>query len=91
MPKLAGRKKVKTDKRDAALIARCLVHRDYSPVHIPTEQDEQVKEFIQMRQNHKLALKKVEQQILAFACDITIGMTQPKIIGPWYICSGSDP
>lgn len=66
MPKLAGRKKVKTDKRDAALIARCLVHRDYSPVHIPTEQDEQVKEFIQMRQNHKLALKKVEQQILAF-------------------------
>ena len=65
MPKPAGKKKVKTDKRDAALIARCLAHRDYSPVHIPTEQDEQVKEYIRMRQDHKIALKKVKQQILA--------------------------
>ncbi len=61
-----GKKKMKTDKRDAALIARCLAHRDYSPVHVPTEQDEQVKEFIRMRADHKLALKKVKQQILAF-------------------------
>ncbi|MBR5348618.1 MAG: IS110 family transposase [Lachnospiraceae bacterium] len=61
-----GRKKVKTDKRDAALIARCLAHHDYSPVHIPTEQDEQTKEFLRMRDDHKLALKKVKQQILSF-------------------------
>lgn len=66
MPKVSGKKKVKTDKRDAALIARCLAHRDYSPVHIPTQQDEQVKEYIRMRQDHKLALKKVKQQIVAF-------------------------
>ena len=66
MSKPTGRKKVKTDKRDAALIARCLAHHDYSPVHIPTEQDEQVKEYIRMRQDHKLALKKIKQQILAF-------------------------
>ena len=61
-----GRKKVKTDGRDAALIARCLTHHDYSPVHIPTEQDEQTKEFIRMRDDHKIALKKVKQQILSF-------------------------
>ena len=61
-----GKKKVKTDKRDAALIARCLAHHDYSPVHIPTEQDEQTKEYIRMRDDHKLALKKVKQQILSF-------------------------
>ena len=61
-----GRKKVKTDKRDAALIARCLAHHDYSPVHIPTEQDEQTKEYIRMRDDHMLALKKVKQQILSF-------------------------
>ena len=61
-----GKKKVKTDKRDAALIARCLAHHDYSPVHIPTDKDEQVKEFIRMRDDHKLALKKVKQQILSF-------------------------
>lgn len=66
MVKSAKNKKVKTDKRDAALIARCLAHHDYSPVHIPTEQDEQVKEYIRMRQDHKLALKKVKQQILSF-------------------------
>jgi len=61
-----GKKKVKTDKRDAALIARCLAHNDYSPVHIPTDQDEQTKEYIRMRDDHKLALKKVKQQILSF-------------------------
>ncbi len=66
MSKPSGKKKVKTDKRDAALIARCLAHHDYSPVHVPTDQDEQVKEYIRMRQDHKLALKKVKQQILAF-------------------------
>ncbi len=66
MPVPAGKKKIKTDKRDAAHIARCLAHRDYSPVNIPTEKDEQVREFIRMRDDHKLALKKVKQQILAF-------------------------
>ena len=66
MPQQRGGKKVKTDKRDAALIARCLAHHDYSAVHIPTEQDEQTKEYIRMRDDHKLALKKVKQQILSF-------------------------
>jgi len=61
-----GKKKVKTDKRDAALIARCLAHHDYSPVHVPTDEDEQTKEYIRMRDDHKLALKKVKQQILSF-------------------------
>lgn len=61
-----GKKKIKTDKRDAALIARCLAQHNYSPVHIPTEQDEEIKEYIRMRDDHKLALKKVKQQILSF-------------------------
>jgi len=66
MAKPVGKKKVKTDKLDAALIARSLAHHDYSPVHIPTDKDEQVKEFIRMRSDHKIALKKVKQQISAF-------------------------
>lgn len=66
MVRPAGKKKVKTDKRDAALIARCLAHHDYSPVHVPTSQDEQVKEYLRMRQDHKLALKKIKQQIISF-------------------------
>lgn len=61
-----SRKRVKTDKRDAELIARCLAHHDYSPVHIPTEQDDQTKEYIRMRDDHKLELKKLKQRILSF-------------------------
>ena len=66
MLKPAGKKKIKTDKRDAALIARCLAFNNFSPVHVPTTQDEEVKEYLRMRDDHKLALKKVKQQILAF-------------------------
>ena len=66
MPTQKGKKKVKTDKRDARKIAKCLAHRDYSPVHIPMAKDEETKEYIRMRDDHKLALKKVKQQILAF-------------------------
>lgn len=66
MSKPIGKKNIKTDRRDAENIARCLAYHNYSPVHIPTEQDEQIKEYLRMRDDHKLALKKVKQQILAF-------------------------
>ncbi len=36
----ANKKRLKTDRRDAETIARCLAHHDYSPVNIPTEKDE---------------------------------------------------
>ena len=61
-----SKKRVKTDKRDAEIIGRCLAQHNYSPVHIPTTTDEETKEFLRMRDDHKLALKKVKQQILAF-------------------------
>lgn len=48
------------------MIVRCFAHHDYSPVHIPTQKDEQVKKFIRMRDDHYLALKRVKQQILSF-------------------------
>lgn len=61
-----SRKRIKTDKRDAELIARCLAQHNYSPVNIPTPKDEETKEFLRMRDDHKLAIKKIKQQILAF-------------------------
>lgn len=61
-----SKKRIKTDKRDAEIIARCLAHHNYSPVHIPTATDEETKDFLRMRDDHKLALKKIKQQILAF-------------------------
>lgn len=58
--------RVKTDRKDAANIARCLAFHTYSEVYVPDEQDNQVKEFIRMRDDQNLALKKLKQQILAF-------------------------
>jgi transposase len=56
---------IKNDKRDAGNIARCLAFNTYSAVHIPTAEDEAVKEYIRMRDSQKKALKSVKQQILA--------------------------
>lgn len=58
--------RIKTDKRDARLIAQCLCYGGYHPVYIPTGEDDAVKEYLWMRDDHKLALKKLKQQISAF-------------------------
>ena len=58
--------RVKTDKRDAHLIAQCLCYGGYHPVYIPTGEDDAVKEYVRMRDDHKLAQKKLKQQINAF-------------------------
>ena len=58
--------RVKTDKRDAANIARCLAFHTYSEVYVPDDEDNAVKEYIRMRDDQKLALRKIKQQILAF-------------------------
>ena len=55
IPVEKGKKRIKTDKRDAMNIAKCLANNTYKPVHIPTEETEEIKEFIRMRNDHKLA------------------------------------
>ena len=59
-------KRIKTDKRDAVMIAQCLSYGGYHAVHVPTDKDASVKEYLRMRDDHKLALKKIKQQISAF-------------------------
>ena len=54
--------RIKTDRRDAKLIAQCLSNGGYHAVHIPTAEENAVKEYIRMRDDHKIALKKVKQQ-----------------------------
>lgn len=58
--------RVKTDKKDAGNIARCLAFRTYNQVYVPSDEDNAVKEYIRMRDDQNLALKKIKQQILAF-------------------------
>jgi len=58
--------RVKTDKRDAHLIAKCLCYGGYHPVYVPTDKDDAVKEYVRMRDDHKDAQKRLKQQINAF-------------------------
>jgi len=62
---ITNKNRVKTDKRDSGNIARCLAFHTYSEVHIPTAEDEAVKEYIRMRDDQKKSLKIIKQQILA--------------------------
>ena len=58
-------KEIKTDKRDALKIAKCLAYGTYSPVHVPTDQDNAIKEYIRMRDDAQSMLKQTKQQINA--------------------------
>lgn len=59
-------KRIKTDARDALMIAHCLASGGYHSVYVPTEADDSVKEYLRMRDDHKCTLKKIKQQINAF-------------------------
>jgi len=62
---ITNNNRIKTDKRDAGNIARCLAFHTYNKVHIPTAEDEAVKEYLRMRNSQKKASKIIKQQILA--------------------------
>ena len=59
-------KRIKTDSRDAHLIAQCLSYGGYHSVYIPTEEDDSVKEYLRMRVDHKKTIKRLKQQISMF-------------------------
>lgn len=56
---------IKTDKRDAQKIAKCLAYGTYSPVYVPSDQDNAIKEYIRMRDDAQTMLKQTKQQINA--------------------------
>lgn len=59
-------KQIKTDPRDARNIATCLAYGLYSAVHVPSEMDNAVKEYMRMRDSAMEELKAIKQQLLAF-------------------------
>jgi len=65
MPQLRG-PIIKTDKRDAQNIAKCLAFGSFNAVYIPSDEDNSVKEYIRMRDDAKGALKRIKQQLLSF-------------------------
>ena len=66
IPAARGKKRIKTDKRDAKVIAENLAFNTCSFVTVPESGDMEIRDFIRMRDDHKLALKKIKQQILSF-------------------------
>ncbi len=63
---MPGGKRIKTDKRDAWLIAKCLANGGYNSVHVPTAKDEDIRDYLRMRDDHKDHQKAIKQQINAF-------------------------
>lgn len=57
--------KPKTDRRDAAMIARNLANGTYSKVYVIDDEDNGVKDFIRMRDDTKARCKAIKQQIIA--------------------------
>ena len=56
----------KNDKRDAEAISRALGFGLFQKVYVCDEQDTEVRDYIRIRDDHKLQLKKLKQQINAF-------------------------
>lgn len=74
--------KIKTDKRDAAKIAKCLARGAYKAVYVPTDEDNAVKEYIRMRDDVRDSLKRLKQQITAFC--IRNGKHFKNVVGKHY-------
>ena len=60
---LNRKRRRKTDKRDAAAIAKALLTHSYSEVHMPDEEDEAVRDYIRLREDIKQEQKRTKQQI----------------------------
>ena len=56
-------KRVKTDARDAENIAKSMAFNTASEIYVLTEEDEAVREYIRMRDDHKENLKRTKMQI----------------------------
>jgi len=59
-------KRVKTDARDALMIAKALGHNTYHAVYVPDGEDVSVREYVRMRDDHQTDLTRTKQQINAF-------------------------
>lgn len=68
--------RVKTDRRDARLLAQTLAYKTFKQVVIPSEKIEAMKEFTRVRCSKKRQLKKAKQELLSFL--LRMGMIYPE-------------
>ncbi len=55
--------RIKTDRLDAEKIAKSLAYGTYSRIYIPSVQDDMIKQYIRMRDDHKKKFKMLKQEI----------------------------
>lgn len=58
--------KIKTDRRDARNLAKMLRAGEAEAIYIPTQEDEATRDYIRARDDVRLELKRVKQQLLKF-------------------------
>jgi transposase len=58
--------RIKTDRRDARTLVRALRNGDLTAVHVPTKEDESVRDYLRMFEDTKTDLKKAKQRLLHF-------------------------
>ena len=73
--------RIKTDRRDARLLAQTLAYKTFKQVVIPSEKIEAMKEFTRARCSKKRQLKKAKQELLSFL--LRMGMIYPEKGSYW--------
>lgn len=68
-PSLLPRKpgdRIKTDRRDAVLLAKALRNQEITPVHVPSRSDESVRDYLRFCNDMRTDLKRQKQRLLQF-------------------------
>lgn len=65
LPRRPG-ESVKTDRRDARKLARNLRNGEVTPIHIPTQGDEAVRDYLRMQEDFKVERRKTKQRLPHF-------------------------
>jgi transposase len=65
IPRKSG-DRIKNDRRDALTLARLYRAGELTPVHVPTAEDEAMRDLIRAREDAKVALRKAKQQLGGF-------------------------
>ena len=61
-----GSERIKTDARDAILIARMLKNNEGESIYVPTADDEAARDLLRCREDIRLQVHKAKQQLLKF-------------------------
>jgi transposase len=76
-----GSQRIKTDSRDAILIARMLKNNEGESIYIPTSADEAARDLLRCREDIKMELQRVKQQLSKFL--LRLGFIYDSSKQPW--------